>query len=405
MACGWGRLEAPVEPEKLKELIRKKSLVGVPRLKIFASGSFLDDAQFPREFRKWFADYVKKQGVKELIFESRPEFVTDESLKDFEGVRLTVAIGLESSSDEVLKGYGKGFTSADYAKAAELLRKKGFGVRTYLMVNMPGSTKASLDKSVEFALKYSDSVVLINTFPHAKAPLFDSWIDGKWKPYGAADFEAAVKKWKSNPKIETDLQNYMFVPKFPKEKQKPIRGAMRENLEHPFYNVWQDYFQRFYEPPKGKDILLFLPCSFQKPYFASQTHKSIDAALRKTPVYNKIHKVVVSNPGVIPLEFCDYYPFMAYDWPEWEETPEVKKAYVDVTRERVRQYLEAQAPRYKRIYAYLKYTETWAAVEAAAKELGITIENLLDRETYEKIKDAKNPIISEEALACLQKLK
>ncbi len=391
-ACGWGKLSSPVDVEKLKQRVESLDLSGVDKLKVFVSGSFLDDAQFPREFRKWFAEYVKSKGVKELVIESRPEFITDENLKDFEGIRVTVSIGLECADDEALKKYRKGFTVADYLKAVDVIHKHGFKVRTYLMVNMPFSNNELLDKSVKFAEKHSDEIVLINTFPHSKSQLFDYWIQGMWKPLSTEEFEKLVAKYKSE-KIETDSQNYLFVPKFPSERRVMIRGATIEALTHPHFCVWQDYFQRFYKKPEEKKIALFLPCSFKKPYSRSHTHKKIHEVLSKFPeLYKKIHKIVVSTPGVVPFEFSSHYPFNSYDWPEWEETEEVKQAYIKVNKERVKKYL--QNHKYEKYYAYLKPTsETWKAVKQACEELGIGITNLADVPEFEQVKEEKNPLI------------
>ncbi|MEM4221967.1 MAG: DUF5591 domain-containing protein [archaeon] len=401
-ACGWGKIESELNIEKLKKYLENLNLKNVDSLKVFASGSFLDDAQFPREFRKWFAKFLKEKRVKKLTIESRPEYITDENLADFEGIELTVAIGLECANDEVLEKYEKGFTVEDFLKAVQTLKKNKCKVRTYLMVNMPFSTPQDLDKSVEFALNYSDSIVLINTFPHSKSKLFELWVKGKWKPYDKEQFFNAVEKWAKNPKIELDFENYVFIPKIPQEKQEKIVGASIKNLEHPYYNIWQDYFQRFYNPPKEKDILLFLPCAYKKPYRESETHKKIRETLKKVPCFPRIHRVVVSNPGVIPFEFSDYYPFNNYDWPEWEETLEIKKAYIETTKERVKKYLEKHSKHYKKMFAFLKYTETWEAISKAAEELGLEIENVLRKETWEKIKEEKNPIIHELALKDLE---
>ena len=402
-ACGWGRMEAPVNVTALKTKIKNRNLKGVEKLKVFASGSFLDDKQFPREFRKWFADYIKEHGVNELVIESRPKFITPDNLKDFtqQGLELTVAIGLESADNEVLKKYKKGFTAEDFVKAAQILHENGCKVRTYLMVNIPFDTKEGLDTSVEFALKYSDSIVLINTFPHSKAPLFEMWLRGEWRPFNEEAFMHRVNNWKRNKKIELDYNNFMFVPKFPSEKRKMLQGATSEVLRHPYFEVWQDYFQRFYQTPKGKDTVLFLPCSFRKPYPKSQTHKVIHAALHTMNMADKFHKIVVSNPGVIPFEFSNYYPFNAYDWPEIEETPEIKAEYIEVIKDRVKKYL--QTHKYKHYFCYLKYTETYLALKAACNELGIKLQNLLDKKVYDEIKNEKNPIILQDALECMKK--
>ncbi|RLG20931.1 hypothetical protein DRN74_04300 [Candidatus Micrarchaeota archaeon] len=402
-ACGWGRLEFPVDIDKMKKQVESLNLDST--VKVFSSGSFLDDKQFPLEFRDWFAKQLKSKGVKNLIIESIPQYITDENLSTFKGLNLTVAIGLEVADDEILEKYQKPFRIKHYLEAVETLHRNNCKVRTYLMVNMPFSKdiKKDLEKSVNFALKYSDSIVLINTFPHSKAPLFDDWVNGKWRPLSPEEFEEIVAPYKDNPKIETDAQNYAFRPKFPAEKQLLIEGASVENLKHPYFNVWQDYFQRFYKAPKGKDILLFLPCSFKKPYTSSSTHKAIYKTISKLKIFPRIHRVVVSTPGVVPIEFSDNHPFNAYDWPEWEETEELMKEYIAVTKDRVRKYLEAHRKHYKRVYAYMKYTESYEAVKQACDELGISCENLLDYDVWKRIKDEKNPIIKPLALSCLRK--
>jgi archaeosine synthase len=400
-ACGWGKLEAPVDVERLKARVESTSLLGVTKLKVFASGSFLDDAQFPRAFRQWFADYIRASRVKELVIESRPEYITPKSLSDFKGISLTVAIGLECADDKVLRAYHKGFTVAQWLKAVRLLRKNRVSVRTYVMVNIPFGNDKALERTVKLALKESDSVVLINTFPHSKAELFGLWVIGKWKPLDKKEFDKAVGKWKKDRNIELDFQNYAFVPKIPKERQEFIKGVGIACLDHPHYNVWQDYFVRFYERPKEKDIALFLPCSYRKPYSGSRTHKEIYEAIKEAKIFPRLHRIVLSSPGVIPFEFSDYYPFNSYDWPEWLETTKVKRDYIKFVKARVKAYLKTH--KYKRYLCYFKYSaETYIALKEACKELKIPLKNLLDEKVYNRIKDEKNPIVHEKALKNLR---
>jgi hypothetical protein len=401
-ACGWGKLEAPVDTERLKARIEATSLLGVMKLKVFASGSFLDDKQFPRAFRQWFAGYIRQSRVKELVIESRPEYITPKSLSDFKGINLTIAIGLECADDKVLHAYRKGFTVAQWLKAVKLLRENHVSVRTYVMVNIPFGNASALEKTVKLAMRESDSVVLINTFPHSRADLFDLWVAGQWQPLDKKGFQKAVRQWSKNRKVELDYQNYAFVPKIPKERQEFIRGVGLSCLDHSHYNVWQDYFVRFYDRPPEKDIALFLPCSFRKPYAGSRTHREIYEAIKDAPIFPRLHRIVLSSPGVIPYEFSDYYPFTSYDWPEWEETAKVKRDYIRSVKARVKAYLKTH--KYKRYLCYFKYSaETYIALCEACRELKIPLKNLLDDKVYEKIKDEKNPIIQEKALDYLRK--
>lgn len=425
-ACGWGKLASPrLGIHEMKKVIddffhaQKLSVFGgaqnpkdsggaanfvrvpdgsgasmpelkngkIEKLKIFASGSFLDDAQFPKAIRKYVAKKCASLGV-ELVVESRSEFITAENLDDFKGAKLTVAIGLESGDDAVLKKYNKGFTTEDYISAAKLLHEKSFRVRTYLMVGLPFGSAESLKKSVELADKYGDEIVLINVFPHSLAPLYEMWITGKWKPLDKKQFEEAIAPCKSNPKAETDFNNFSFVPRFPRAKQAPIKGSSEKELLHQHFEVWQDYVCRFYEAPKEKKTVLFLPCTFTKPYYNSKLHREI---LKVVGNRKNIHLVVISSPGVIPYEFANKYPFNSYDWPEWEETPEIKKKYVEVTEKRLENYLRLH--KYEKYFCFLKPSETFIALEQACKKLGVPLVGCLKPETWEKIKGEKNPLL------------
>lgn len=407
-ACGWGRKVGP-EPSlhRLKDILdeefRNLKKEKFDRLKVFASGSFLDDKQFPATIRRYLAKKCFEHGIRELIVESRPEFVTAEKLADFNAVKLTVAIGLEVADNALLKKYSKGFTVEDYAKAAKILRDLGCKVRTYIMVGLPFAENqaAVTKKSVEFARKYSDSIVLINTFPHSAAPIFDMWVSGKWKPLDRKQFKEIVKDYSD---CETEFDNFAFVPKFHREKQEAIKGATEKQLLHPHFEVWQDYFARFYEPPAGKDILLFVPCAFRKPYRFSQLHKAIFGVLEKLKIYPRLHVVVISSPGVIPYEFSDHYPFNRYDWPEWEETPAIKKKYTEVTQERIENYLRAHGKHYKKLLCFFKPSaESYVALVSACKKMKIELVDCLNEKTYESIKGQKNPLTTKEALADLKK--
>lgn len=368
---------------------------------VFGSGSFLDDGQVPIESREYFISECAKRSIKKITIESRPEYISWESLRVFRGLDFTVAIGLESSSDKTLTKIAKGFKVKDFEEAAEKIHESGGKARAYLLVNQPHvkDYRKSLDPSVEYALKHADSIVLLNTLPHANAPMFDLWVRGEWSFLTKTEFYEATKKWADNPKIELDAETFKFTPKFPKRLEKPLVGVSEEYLTHPYFEVWQDWLIRWYEPPKTKKTLLFLPCAYRKPYSESETHKKIISALEETGKRGTLHEVMLSSAGVIPREFEDRYPFNAYDWEEKKETPEIKKRYVQVTEERIIKYLLAHEEHYVKLLCYLKYdSESYQALEKAAREAGLNLTNLLSEGTYKKIRDEKKPLTREEAL-------
>ncbi|MCS7122327.1 MAG: archaeosine biosynthesis radical SAM protein RaSEA [Archaeoglobaceae archaeon] len=120
--------------DQVDAIFNEKSQV----VKIFTSGSFFDEREIPEKVRKYVRDKVKEKGIKKLIVESRPEFIKDEILKDFEGINLEVGIGLESSNDFVREKYiNKGFSFEEFKKAASKLRSYGFRVKAYLLLKPP----------------------------------------------------------------------------------------------------------------------------------------------------------------------------------------------------------------------------------------------------------------------------
>ncbi len=400
--CGWGKYDYPkMSMHDLKHILDEKlrdvKFGKLEQLKIFNSGSFLDEQQIPKAFRSYVVRKCEQLGIKNLVIESRGEFVDEKFANDMksEKVKVTIGIGLEVADNEILKKLNKGITVEDYIRTAEFLRSNGFGVRTYLLVNAPYTNKERLKKSVDLALQYSDSICLLNWFPHGYSEAFELWLEGKWKPLTRSEFEEMTSQFK-DPRIEKYFEEFVFVPKFTREKQTWIKGATEKELLHPYYEVWQDYICRFYKQPKSKNVVLFIPCTFTKPYFKSRLHRKI---LKIAP--KNLHLVVISSPGVIPYEFVGKYPFNRYDWPEWLETKEIKKLYIKITEQRIKNYLSSH--NYKKYFCYLKPTsESFQALKQACTKLNIKITDCLTAETWEKIKNEKNPLALPEALKDLK---
>ncbi|MEM3616192.1 MAG: DUF5591 domain-containing protein [Candidatus Methanomethylicia archaeon] len=385
--CGWGRRSVKCSLDELKGrvfnfLSSKRKEGKIDLLKIFSSGSFLDVKQFPDEFIIWLIRLCENFGIDELVVESRPEYILEDRLKLLSSIRVkvTVAMGLEIADDDILLNYyNKGLRVKYIIEAVKVLRGLGFGVRLYVLVNghpylylNPDFHKRVFDDSVRLAVDLADSVVIINSYPHVGSQLWEDWIRGVWKPFDEEQFYNFVGKWLNHPKVEFDFNNLNFIPKFPKDKQVFIHGVGHECLVHPHYEVWQDYIVRFYKPPKHKDVGLFLPCAYKKPYTRSKTWRAILNALSKLEFLSRIHLIAVSSPGVIPYEFINYYPFQSYDWPEWLETDDVKREYIDVTRIRVRNYLNKHGSNYKLFFAYFRpNAETLTAIRYAFSDLGL----------------------------------
>lgn len=135
-------------------------------VKIFTSGSFLDEKEIPLDVRHSILGALEAdERVSKVIVETRPEFVTDETMSDCQSTLKTtlfeIATGLETSSDLIRKNsINKGFTFDDFKKASKAARDNGATVKAYLMLKPPFLTeKEALDdmvSSVFEAAEYSD---------------------------------------------------------------------------------------------------------------------------------------------------------------------------------------------------------------------------------------------------------
>jgi archaeosine synthase len=69
-----------------------------------------------------------------------------------------------------------------------------------------------------------------------------------------------------------------------------------------------------YQKPKGKKILVLLPCSAKKPYSLSQSHQRFYQAISKASNHSVIHELIITSPlGLVPREIELVYPASSYD--------------------------------------------------------------------------------------------
>ena len=133
-------------------------------VKLFASGSFLNPYELPRDARdEILTTLANMDNVSEIIVESRPEYVKEEYLDEiFEiiGNKLfEVSIGLETYNDYTrLKKINKGFTSKDFENAVTTMQKlrktKGYNLKSkaYIFVKpILISEKRAIDEAIETA--------------------------------------------------------------------------------------------------------------------------------------------------------------------------------------------------------------------------------------------------------------
>lgn len=177
-------------------------------------------------------------------------------------------------------------------------------------------------------------------------------------------------------------------PTFCAKKQLFLRGVGLKYLKHPAHEKWFKFITNRYQPPKHKKYLLFLPCTWGKPYSQSYIHYLIMGTLKKLRTYEQIHQVMISNAGIIPREFESEWPFTAYDWDPKLETKKIKETYEKVTKERVYLFLREHGKHYKRIFCYFRTdSEEERAVTYSAKKLNLPLTVCLKKDTTNAFKN------------------
>ncbi|MGB9987369.1 archaeosine biosynthesis radical SAM protein RaSEA [Salarchaeum japonicum] len=107
-------------------------------IKIYTSGSFLDEREVPAETRAAIAETFSDR--ERIVVESLPDFVQEDRVRDFVdvGLETDVAVGLETANDRVRHDcVNKYFDFADFEDAALEAKEAGAGVKAYLLMKPP----------------------------------------------------------------------------------------------------------------------------------------------------------------------------------------------------------------------------------------------------------------------------
>lgn len=120
------------------------------------------------------------------------------------------------------------------------------------------------------------------------------------------------------------------------------RGASKEMLHNFEYEKWQDFFSsKDYSMPCGKNIAFFHPCTWSKPYDFSLIGSNFKDLVSSFP---NVHRIIISNSGVIPYEYQLNKTFCSYDWNILFENDKKKRLelfndFQKTTIDRIERYL------------------------------------------------------------------
>ena len=147
-----------------------KKYNGEKFVKIFNSGSFLDDSEVKPGVRLDILSRLAKNADK-ISIESRPEYITKDKLLDVKDAikfkTFEVGIGLETANDLVREhAINKGFTFNDFKTATDVLKNTNCQIKTYIIVKPPFLTeKESIEDSIDTVHRIKDITDIISINP------------------------------------------------------------------------------------------------------------------------------------------------------------------------------------------------------------------------------------------------
>jgi radical SAM superfamily enzyme YgiQ (UPF0313 family) len=110
-------------------------------------------------------DEFAKRGLKYRI-EARSNHITPEVAKHLaETGCLKVAMGIESGSDEILKGICKGATTSQVEASVRVLAEEGIRTKGYFIIGLPGETEQTARQTIRFAQRLSKYGLTADFYP------------------------------------------------------------------------------------------------------------------------------------------------------------------------------------------------------------------------------------------------
>ncbi|GIH69890.1 radical SAM protein [Sphaerimonospora thailandensis] len=161
-------------------------------LSLYNDGSFFAPREIPRDVQVEIARLVAAAGVRHLVVESLPQFVTESVLRPFVealgGVRLEIGIGLQSA-DELVREMlvNTRISQISFERALKVMATLGADPKIYLMVKPPfltdGEAVTDVVQSVDYLTKLGvRGMTLCPTRVSRNTVAWELWQAGQYTP-------------------------------------------------------------------------------------------------------------------------------------------------------------------------------------------------------------------------------
>ncbi len=194
-----------------------------------------------------------KYRVIGMTIETRPDFITKQSIKDYRRWGVTrVQIGVQHYCDDILDGIKRECHTKDTVKALKMLKQAGFKIVCHLMPDLPGSSP-ELDKWMfEQAINHPDlqfddvkvypTAVCQSTDPTriVKSDIAEWYANGTYVPYAEKNLDDLIKVLKY---YKTNIQPWVRIQRLVRDIPKQSIQAGYEGISN-LRQVIQDQMKK-----------------------------------------------------------------------------------------------------------------------------------------------------------------
>lgn len=204
----------------------------------WAANTFRNDGKEQRSIQTIEEEIKENETAKYRVIgmtlETRPDFITKTSIKDYRRWGVTrVQIGVQHYDDEILKGINRDCDTLDTIRAIKLLKQTGFKVVCHLMPDLPGSSPSKdrwmFRQAINNPLLQFDDVKIYPTAicksnnPNllVKSDISDWYAQGLYKPYGETDLRVLIEVLKE---YKVNIQPWVRI-------QRLVRDIPQQSIE------------------------------------------------------------------------------------------------------------------------------------------------------------------------------
>lgn len=216
----------------------------------FFGGSFTCiDFNLQKEILEYANPYVTNGHIDGIRLSTRPDYI-DKRIMDMlvsYGVK-TVELGIQSTSDEVLKAAGRGHTKQDIKAAVEIVKQYPVKLGLQMMVGLPGDTKKTLFKTATDIVKLQPKYIRIYPTIVLRGAYLEQMFElNKYKPLTVKEAVERVKylkvlfEYNNLNVIRTGLQAQDGLDTGEDIIAGPYHPAFGELVDNSIYLMWIDY--------------------------------------------------------------------------------------------------------------------------------------------------------------------